>query len=212
MTKWLVIVAGPNGAGKSTFVSTGIIQKLVTSPESGSFEILNPDAFAVRLAGGGGVTTEANLEAARQVESELAQTIQEGRSIGVETVLSSGKYLPLVETAIGHGYRVLLHYVILARADLHVARVGQRVAQGGHDIPPEKIADRYRRSLEQLPWFAQRATRAFIWDNSYLGVNLGTLPLVAEKHEDGTWSQHDGVGGYSPLVIEAVRRVLAGEA
>lgn len=188
-----------------------MIQKLVTTPESGQFEILNPDAFALRLADGGVATSDQNLAAAQQVEAQLTQTIEQGGSIGVETVLSSGKYRPLVDTAIAHGYRVLLHYVILARPDLHVARVGQRVAQGGHDIPPDKIADRYRRSLEQLPWFAQRATRAFIWDNSYMGTSLGMIPLVAEKHEDGMWSQYEEVGAYSPLVVEAMRKVLASE-
>ena len=71
MTKWLVIVAGPNGAGKSTFVSSGIVRNLIVTPESGQFEILNPDAFALRLAAGGAVTVENNLEAARQVEAEL---------------------------------------------------------------------------------------------------------------------------------------------
>ena len=132
-------------------------------------------------------------------------------SIGVETVLSSGKYRPLVEKALVAGHRVLLHYVILAQPDLHVARVGQRVAQGGHDIPAEKIVDRYRRSLEQLPWFAGRATRAFIWDNSLRGTHFGVIPLVAEKLETGEWSEYEKLDGYSPLVIEAARKVFAGE-
>lgn len=40
------------------------------------------------------------------------------------------------------------------------------VAQGGHDVPPEKVVTRWDRSLANLPWFALRADRAMIFDNT----------------------------------------------
>jgi predicted ABC-type ATPase len=209
MTNWLVIVAGPNGAGKSTFVETGVIQRSVSTPESPSVDILNPDALAIRLAGSGPVTDQVNLAAAEQVEIDLHRAIGENRSIGVETVLSSPKYRTLVQGALDTGFRIMLHYVLLAEPDLHTRRVAQRVAQGGHSIPADKIADRYIRSLNQLPWFAKRATRAFIWDNSSLGTNLSALPLVAEKSEDGEWVLHAGTAWMHPAVDGAMQRILA---
>ena len=33
-------------------------------------------------------------------------------------------------------------------------------------MPPEKLAGRWQRSLEHLPWFASRADHFFIFDNS----------------------------------------------
>jgi predicted ABC-type ATPase len=37
---------------------------------------------------------------------------------------------------------------------------------GGHDVPEEKIRERYRKSLDQLPWFLDAADQAWIYDNS----------------------------------------------
>jgi predicted ABC-type ATPase len=104
----------------------------------------------------------------------------------------------------------MLHYVLLAKPALHVARVGQRVALGGHDIPAQKIADRYARSLDQLPWFAKQATLTFIWDNSLRAGTLGAIPLIAEKGEDGSWQAHVTSGhleGMDDNVLSALRRI-----
>jgi hypothetical protein len=38
----------------------------------------------------------------------------------------------------------------LASADLHIRRVRSRVSHGGHDIPEEKIRERWNRSRENL--------------------------------------------------------------
>lgn len=59
-----------------------------------------------------------------------------------------------------------LTYVILNSPDLNVQRVRLRVAKGGHDVPEDKIRQRYAKSLEQLPWFFEHADRVFLYDNS----------------------------------------------
>jgi predicted ABC-type ATPase len=41
-----------------------------------------------------------------------------------------------------------------------------RVEKGGHAVPVEKISARWRRSLEQLPWFLDHADWALLFDNS----------------------------------------------
>lgn len=41
-----------------------------------------------------------------------------------------------------------------------------RVAKGGHDVPEDKIRERYIKSLQQLPWFFAEADRAYLYDNS----------------------------------------------
>jgi predicted ABC-type ATPase len=211
MTKWLVLVAGPNGAGKSTFVSTGVLHKTVATPEDQPFEILNPDAKARELSAGAQVTQELNIVAANAVEAALYRAIEAGRSIGVETVLSSSKYRALVDQALASGYLILLHYVVLARPDLHVGRVAQRVAQGGHGIPTQKIEDRYSRSLQQLPWFAAKASRAFIWDNSKLALHAPVAELIAEKDSTG-WIVHNAFEWMHPDVSLALRRLIADES
>lgn len=98
--------------------------------------------------------------------------------MGVETVLSTDKYRRLVEEAKRRGLEFRLIYVLLDSPDRNVERVRLRVAKGGHDVPEDRIRARYERSLAQLPWFFDRADRAWVFDNS-----AATPRLVAEKHE-----------------------------
>lgn len=96
----------------------------------------------------------------------LQTALRRGEAIGVETVLSSGKYQPLVELVRGQGGFVGLIYVALASPDLACARVARRVQAGGHDVPAEKIRARWQRSLANLPWFAAHASAFWVFDNS----------------------------------------------
>lgn len=116
----------------------------------------------------------------------------------METVLSTAKYRPLVESAIVLGFAVWLVYVILDSPDRNVERVRLRVRKGGHDVPDNKIRARYVRSLEQFPWFVERADRAWIYDNS------GAEPKLIGSKEDGIIKLDESA---LPAVVEAVRSI-----
>lgn len=95
--------------------------------------------------------------------------------------MSTDKYRRLVTLAKSLGYRFHLFYVMLQSPDMNIERVKARVLRGGHDVAPEKIVDRYWRSLRQLPWFLDAADQAEVFDNS------GAEPrLVARKSEGQT--------------------------
>lgn len=112
------------------------------------------------------VLQQAFLDAANAVERELQAVLRHGEAVGVETVLSSGKYRPLVEFVRGQGGFVGLIYIALASPELAAARVARRVQTGGHDVPPDKIRARWQRSLANLPGFAARASAFWVFDNS----------------------------------------------
>lgn len=59
-------------------------------------------------------------------------------------------------------------YIFVATDDpaINMARVRQRVAAGGHDVPEDKLRSRYRRSLENLRAAVRCASRAYVFDNS----------------------------------------------
>jgi predicted ABC-type ATPase len=54
----------------------------------------------------------------------------------------------------------------LASADLHLRRVRSRVAHGGHDIPEEKIRERWTRSRENLIRLLPHIDHLRVYDNS----------------------------------------------
>lgn len=106
----------------------------------------------------------------------LEASLRAHQTVGVETVLSTDKYRPLVEAAKALGFEICLIYVVLRSPELNVERVLIRVERGGHPVPAEKITSRYHRSLAQLPWFLEAADRAWAFDNS------GAAPkLVVQK-------------------------------
>lgn len=128
----------------------------------------------------------ANLEAVERIEAWLNASIAVYQTIGVETVLSSGKYRPLVQHAKTAGFEIRMIYVLLESADLQIDRVHQRVRTGGHDVPVDKIVARRHRSFDQFPWFAEHVDHCYVFDNS-----TGEPLLVAEKVDGDLMILHD---------------------
>lgn len=94
-----------------------------------------------------------------------------------------------------------LVYVALRSPDLSARRIARRVRAGGHDVPREKLAERWNRSLEILPWFAGRASRFWAYDNSDGTLDGGPPVLLAEGREGR-------VQIYEPDAIPALTEVL----
>ncbi|WAI00464.1 hypothetical protein [Methanogenium organophilum] len=64
------------------------------------------------------------------------------------------------------GYRIHLAYITTKDPDINVAHVKSRHRDGGHDVPEEKIRDRYERSVSFLPEMILMADEVSIYDNS----------------------------------------------
>lgn len=171
----LLVIGGPNGSGKSTAYRDTDFER-----EGRSFWIVNPDLLAARIHKIEALPYDsANRQAVIRIEAWLKACIDVHKSIGVETVLSTGKYRAVVEAAKSRGFQIWFIYVLLDSPERNVERVRLRVARGGHDVPEQKIRDRYLRSLDQVPWFIKAADRAWVYDNS------GATPDLIARKEDG---------------------------
>jgi predicted ABC-type ATPase len=148
------VFAGPNGAGKST--------ALEQVGQAGEF--VNADEYARQLAPQN--PENASLRAGRRVLGRLSQLIDQGLDFTFETTLSSRQSVAVMMMARQRGYRVELVFIGLRSPELHVARVAQRVAQGGHDIPTRVILRRYLRSFANVPTALQCADSAAFFDNT----------------------------------------------
>lgn len=111
----------------------------------------------------------------RQIDSYIASVlsdfirvslIEELASFTFETVMSDVSKIELLQQARKAGYRVYVYYVATADAEINVARVAYRASIGGHDVPPDKIRSRYKRSLDNLSDAILVSNRAYIFDNS----------------------------------------------
>ena len=87
-------------------------------------------------------------------------------------------------------FTIRLIYVLLSSGQLNIERVRLRVAKGGHDVPSDKILERRKKSLDQLPWFLSQADDAWLFDNSNAKPRLvGTKSKGQIKLAAGTLSE-----------------------
>lgn len=172
----LVLVAGPNGSGKSTIAEDYIQRRFPIWPK------LTADRLLIALEKERALTASPHpaIQAARIVDTTARCLAMLAEPFVLETVLSSDKYRPLVGTARRAGLIFRLVYVTTIHAEINVARVQQRVRAGGHDVPEDKIRDRWVSSMNNLPWFASQADRLVVVDNS------GQRPrVIALRHLGG---------------------------
>ena len=92
----------------------------------------------------------------------LAQKI----SFSFETVMSSRDKIDFLKLAQEQGYRTYLYYVATVDPEINISRVAYRVRTGGHDVPADKIRQRYYRSLAYVIDAITYANRAYIFDSS----------------------------------------------
>ena len=74
----------------------------------------------------------------------------------------------------------MLCYIGLAGPQQSVERVAMRVLQGGHDVPVEKLRERYARSLSNLEAAISRLPDVLVYDNSDLNAAYRQIAIFAD--------------------------------
>jgi predicted ABC-type ATPase len=205
----LWLVAGPNGAGKTTLVQQEPLRDLLphvrfVNADDQTLERLRDRGFAEFADAPPDVQRETFIASAEAVLRELEQAIAEGEAIGVESVLSTGKYEPLVDEVLRRGGTFHFVYVALDSPDRAVRRVASRVGEGGHGVPADRIAARWHRSLEHLPRFARRATWFWIYDNS--NVETDVAPTLVASGGDGKVEVHEPAFAELASALDSIER------
>jgi predicted ABC-type ATPase len=156
----VLVFAGPNGSGKTT-VTRGL-------PTFGTY--INADDLKAEY-------NLTDIEAAHQAERLRNTLVDSKADFSFETVMSTERNLLLLEKAKAHGYEVHCIYVLTCDENINVARVKARCADGGHNVPEDKIRSRYHRALKLVPRLISVCDKMLIYDNSV----TPTLILHKEK-------------------------------
>jgi predicted ABC-type ATPase len=72
----------------------------------------------------------------------------------------------LITQAQAMGFDVVLYIVSLDDPQRLLARVKQRVREGGHNVPAQRILDRYPRTMANLKLAVRLANVAFVYDSA----------------------------------------------
>ncbi len=149
----VVALAGPNGAGKSSFYRTYL--------QHSGLRFVNADVLALEL----GIDP---YKAAQTADDVRRQLVAMRESFIFETVLSDpvGEKLNFLKEAEEAGYTALLLFIGIPTAQFSDMRVSIRVSKGGHDVPRDKLAERFPRILENLRKALVSLRNLRVYDNS----------------------------------------------
>lgn len=166
--KKIVIIAGPNGAGKTTFAS----QFLPNEADCPVF--VNADLIAAGLSPF--APGAAEVRAGRIMLGEIKAHARRGENFSFETTLGGLMYARLIPQWQGQGYHMKLIYLGLVSAELAVARVAARVAQGGHSVPENVIRRRFANGWRNFNETYKHVVDAWVhYDNS------GPQPVILDQ-------------------------------
>jgi predicted ABC-type ATPase len=158
----LDLIVGPNGAGKSTFARHHLLPAVPGSV------FVNADEIAKKRWPG---QEEIHAyEAAKIAEATRSSLIEARVAFVAETVFSHPSKLDLIRQAKAAGYTVALH-ALLVPLEISVARVPQRVAEGGHSVPTKKIIERYARVWPLVVQALALVDTAVVYDSSRRNAN-----------------------------------------
>lgn len=158
------MLAGCNGAGKSSIGGQAL--------QAAGIRYFNPDHAAgqaistARTLGRSLTQADANAWAWNEGVHRLRRAIAEHSNYALETTLGGETIVNLLLEAADAGLGVHVWFIGLDSVELHVTRVRQRVARGGHDIPRADIERRYVRGRLNLIRLLPRLSELIVYDNS----------------------------------------------
>ena len=166
----ILVIAGPNGAGKTTFARAFLPQ------EAHCPRFINADLIAAGLSP---FAPDAEaIRAGRLMLEEIGAAFARGESFAFETTLSGKGYLRHIAQWRKAGYHVNRFFLGLPSAAWAVARVAERVRQGGHDIPEDVIRRRVVAGRRNFDLHFRDAVDAWV-----LYDNAGDEPVAIEWGE-----------------------------
>jgi len=176
---WFHLLAGPNGAGKSTLYRALVREGILGPP----LEFVNADLHERAHLQHMNDLLQRSQAAQAWANERRTALIAARQPFASETVFSHPSKLELIASAQRQGYTVALHVVALDDPQRLLRRVAQRVHEGGHSVPPERILARYPRTMALLAQAVQLASVAYLYDAAETDVNadMGGPRLVAVR-------------------------------
>ena len=170
--KAVYIIAGPNGSGKTTFARL-FLPDYVNCPN-----FVNADLIAQGLAPF--EPSAAAIKAGKLVLQQINEYAERGVDFAFETTLSGKSYISLLAEFKARGYALHLFFLWLPSAELAIARIKERVQEGGHHVPAEDIRRRFVRGINNF--FTAYEP---LFDSWMLFDNSKVRPILIAKRRNG---------------------------
>ncbi|MDO3720158.1 AAA family ATPase [Marinobacter sp. chi1] len=152
----LWVLVGGNGSGKSTFYRSFLAKH--------GLPLINADLIAARFFPD---NPEANsYQAALLAARERDRVLASGQSFCYETVFSHPSKIDFIARAKALGYMIKVFAFHVSGTELNLARISQRIREGGHSVPEDKVRTRIPRTLGHIQKVVPLCDELFLFDNS----------------------------------------------
>lgn len=173
------LLAGPNGAGKSTLYRALLASHTIAE----ELEFVNADLYEKshlqHIA-----DLQKRSEAARDwADARRDLLLKAGTGFVSETVFSHESKLSLISEAQSLGYQVVLYVVAVGDPQRLLARVSRRVQEGGHNVPANRILERYPRTMANLKKAVRLVDLAFVYDAAEVENGAHLLVAMCQKEK-----------------------------
>lgn len=176
--KNVYIIAGPNGSGKTTFAKK-FLPDYVKCPN-----FVNADLIA------GGLSPFSPRSAAIKAGKLVLDQIHEFAKLEVdfafESTLAGKAHIKFFNELKRRGYKLHLFFLWIPDPELAIARIKDRVAEGGHDIPVQDVRRRFKRSIHNFFRLYQPLMNSWMLFN-----NAKSVPTLIAKGKNGQISVID---------------------
>ena len=166
------IIAGPNGSGKTTFAKK-FLPDYVKCPN-----FVNADLIAQGLSPFSPRT--AAIKAGKLVLQQIHGFVTAEVDFAFESTLAGRTYINLFKELEKKGYKMHLFFLWIPNAELAIARIKDRVVEGGHDVPAQDVRRRFKRSISNF----FKLYRPLL-DSWMLFNNAGPIPTLIAKTKNG---------------------------
>lgn len=170
--KAVYIIAGPNGSGKTTFAKL-FLPDYVNCPN-----FVNADLIAQGLAPFN--PRAAAIKAGKLVLQQIHEYAKRGVDFAFETTFSGKSYASLLTDLKDKGYAVHLFFLWIPSPELAIARIKDRVAEGGHHVPAEDVRRRFARGINNFFGLYEP-----LFDSLMLFDNSKAKPILIAKRRNG---------------------------
>jgi len=166
------IIAGPNGSGKTTFARE-FLPQYVHCPN-----FVNADLIALGLAPFG--PRAAAIKAGKLVLQQINEYSERHVDFAFETTLSGKSYATLLKKLKSQDYAIHLFFLWVPSTELAIARIKNRILEGGHNVPAQDVKRRFTRSIHNFfKLYEPLLDSWMLFDNSKLKP-----ALIAKRRND----------------------------
>ena len=186
----IFMIAGPNGAGKTTFANRFLPSHVRCT------EFLNADLIAAGLSPF--APESQNIRASELMLERMETLVSKRATFSFETTLAARSYVRRIISWKSSGFSVELFFVWLPSSDMAVARVANRVKQGGHGLPEVTIRQRYSRGLSNFhSLYRPIVSHWSCYDGSQLPPRLiaQSMGTDMEVFDERTWKHIEASKG-----------------